>query len=278
MRAVAAERTPVSESLDEKIVSLRYGGLATFAGAIDLRSAVLPSGLLVAWEACVRFGLVDPLFLPAPSSMLTALWEVALTGELWVNIGASLWRIACGYLIAAALAIPLGLALGYSANLRVYLNGLLELLRPVPPIALIPVSILWLGIDNASKIAIIAYACFWPLILNVVLGVEEIPQLLQRAARTMDISGYRYFTKIMLPAALPKIIVGLRISAGLAFVVVVAAEMVAASSGLGYMILDAERTFRSGLMFGGIVLLSILGFLLNKLLVLVERRIVAHRM
>jgi len=266
----------VSESLDEKIVSLRYGGLATLAGGIDLRSAVLPSGLLVAWEACVRFGLVDPLFLPAPSSMLTALWEVALTGELWVNIGASLWRIGCGYLIAAALAIPLGLALGYSANLRAYLNGLLELLRPVPPIALIPVSILWLGIDNASKIAIIAYACFWPLILNVVLGVEEIPPLLQRAAKTMDISGYHYFAKVLLPASLPKIVVGLRISAGLAFVVVVAAEMVAASSGLGYMILDAERTFRSGLMFGGIVLLSILGFLLNKMLVLVEKRITAH--
>lgn len=267
----------MSESLEGRVVSLRYGGIAALSRRIEARAFVVPCALLVTWEASVRFGLVDPLFLPAPSSMFQALWEVALTGELWINIGVSLWRIACGYVLAALLAIPLGLALGYSTSLRAYLNGLLELLRPVPPIALIPVSILWLGIDNASKIAIIAYACFWPLMLNVVLGVEEIPPLLQRAARTMNISGYRYFTKVMFPAALPKIIVGLRISVGLAFVVVVAAEMVAASSGLGYMILDAERTFRSALMFGGIMLLSILGFLLNNILVLVEKRIVAHR-
>jgi len=267
----------MADSVEEQVVALRSNGLAALSRTIDARAVIVPCALLLVWETSVRLGLVDPLFLPAPSAMFRALWEIALTGELWVNIGVSLWRIACGYTIAAALAIPLGLALGYSATLRAYLDGLLELLRPVPPIALIPVSILWLGIDNASKVAIIAYACFWPLMLNVVLGVEEIPPLLQRAARTMGITGFHYFIKVMFPAALPKIIVGLRISAGLAFVVVVAAEMVAASSGLGYMILDAERTFRSGLMFGGIVLLSILGFLLNSALVRVERRIVQHR-
>lgn len=244
---------------------------------IQWRALVVPALLVAAWEAGVDSRLIDPLFLPAPSEMALAFWSAARSGELWINIAVSLWRIVLGFATAAALAIPLGLALGYSARLRSYLMGLVELMRPVPPIALIPVAMLWLGIGNASKIAIIAYACFWPLLLNVILGVEEIPPLLDRAAKTMGIRGHRYFLKILIPAALPKIIVGLRISAAIAFVVVVAAEMVAATSGLGYMILDAERTFRSSLMFVGIVLLSLLGFLLNIALVQAEKRIIAHR-
>jgi ABC-type nitrate/sulfonate/bicarbonate transport system permease component len=149
--------------------------------------------------------------------------------------------------------------------------GVLELLRPVPPIALIPVAILWFGIDDASKVSIITYAAMWPILLNVILGVQSVPPIIQATAKSLGITGGRYFVKIVLPHSVPQIMVGLRVAGAIAFVVVVASEMVAATAGVGYWILDSERTFRTPQMFAGIAVLSILGALVNLALLKIER-------
>ena len=232
---------------------------------------IVPVVLLAAWELVVRMGWVSSVVLSAPSTIALALYNEILSGTLWVDMGTTLKRVAIGYLLAILIAVPGGLVLGTSPTARRLFLTVLELLRPVPPIALIPLAILWLGIGDASKVFIIAYACVWPILLNVILGVESVPLVVQNTAKTLGLTGIQYFRKVVLPCSIPQIMVGLRVAGAIAFVVVVAAEMVAANAGLGFGILDAERTFRTPEMFGGIVVLSVLGALVNFGLLRLER-------
>jgi ABC-type nitrate/sulfonate/bicarbonate transport system permease component len=232
---------------------------------------IVPVVILIVWEAVVRAGWVNPVVLAAPTTIAGALYQQITSGTLWTDMATTLKRVAIGYGLAILIAVPGGLMLGTSATARRLFMTLLELLRPVPPIALIPLAILWLGIGDASKVFIIAYACVWPILLNVILGVESVPRVVQNTAKTLGLTGIQYFRKVVLPSSVPQIMVGLRVAGAIAFVVVVAAEMVAATAGLGFEILDAERTFRTPEMFGGIVVLSVLGALVNFALLRLER-------
>ncbi len=249
---------------------LRRNGLAPWWGWV--RRAILPVTAIVLWEASVRAGWIDRLLLPAFSEVLQALWETIRSGELVRHLGPSMLRAGGGFLIALVLAVPTGMWVGWSPGAKEYLGSLLELLRPVPPITIVPLAMLWFGIGSASKLFVIAYGCFWSILINTILGVVEINPLLVKAARVMGIRGFDFFRKILLPAALPKIFAGVRISTGIALVVLVASEMVASPNGIGYMIIDAERTFRTPEMFAGIIVISILGLVLNTLLTELERR------
>lgn len=241
------------------------------------RSVLTPLALLVIWEALTASGLVSSLFLPSPVSVISALGSQLSSGTLMSNLVPTVERYFEGFALSCVLGIPVGLLCGASARIRNYLNAALELLRPIPPIALIPVLILWLGIGNASKVAIVAYGAFWPIWLNTMLGVQEIPTLLHRSARVMGLQGHRYFLKVAFPAALPKIIAGVRISAAIALIVVIAAEMVQATSGIGYEIVNAEQTFHTANMLAYILVISVIGYLVNGVLRIVERRVYMGR-
>jgi ABC-type nitrate/sulfonate/bicarbonate transport system permease component len=242
-----------------------------------LRALALPLVLLTAWEAVGRAGLVDVRFVPPPSRIVAAFPALIETDELWGSIAATLVRMGVGFLFAAALGISLGLLVGTSPRLRRLLGPLIELLRPIPGVSLIPVAVLWFGLGNPAKISVVMWATFFPVLLNTILGCQETPPILVRAARVMEINGARFFWKVMLPAALPSIFTGLRLSVGYALISATATEMIEGPNGLGFLIVEAQRTFRTPEMFAGIITVALLGFLATAALQLVEHRLLAYR-
>jgi NitT/TauT family transport system permease protein len=233
----------------------------------------LPVLMLVAWEAVVRLGIVQDKILPPPSVVVTTWWALLRSGELLRHTVASLERVAIGLGLATVFGVGLGVAMGAWTPLRRFMNPLVELCRPIPPISLIPLSIFWLGIGNESKVFLIFIACFFPILLNTVSGVLGVDPSLVNVYRTMGAGRWQTLGHVMLPAAAPQILTGFRVSAGIGLIVLVAAEMVAAIDGLGYLILYAERTWQLETMFAGILTISIIGFLLNQTFLVIGYRL-----
>lgn len=243
---------------------------------MGLAVVAVSSSLLLWWLLSVS-GLIDPVLLPSPAEVVAALWQAAQDGSLWVNIWASLLRVLQGFLLGFAVAVPVGVLMGNSRIFRGLVEPLVELVRPVPPIAIIPLAILWFGIGELSKVFIIAYGAFFPILVNTMAGFREVDPVLIRAARTLGASRWQIFRDVVLRSALPFIIVGSRIGMGLAFIVLVAAELIASSEGLGYLINDARYNFRTDRVFLGMFLIGVLGLILNKLLIEIERRLLRWR-
>ncbi|MDM0047901.1 ABC transporter permease [Variovorax sp. J22R115] len=225
------------------------------------------SGLTVAlallWELAPRLGLTDATFLPPLSEVLAAGWAMALNGQLWQHTSVSLARSLGGLLLAILFAIPLGLAIGWYQRVSSALSQIIELLRNTAPLALLPVFLLLLGIGEVSKVAIVVYACAWPLLLNTINGVRQVDPLLVKSARTMGVSATQLFLKVILPAAVPTIFVGIRLAAASAMLVLIAAEMVGAKAGLGYLIIYAQYSFLIADMYFGIIAITTIGITLN---------------
>ncbi|MFB9963662.1 ABC transporter permease [Sinosporangium siamense] len=224
------------------------------------------------WEVLPRTGVVDRTFLPPLSEVLTALANLAATGELLDHTQASLGRSLAGFGLAIALAIPLGLLIGWYRPLADFLNPLLELFRNTATLALLPVFVLLLGLGETSKIAIILYAAAWPILLNTIAGVRGVDPLLIKSARSLGLPAHRLFQKVILPASVPTIFTGIRLAGAYSMLVLVAAEMVGAKAGLGYLINYAQFNFRVHDMYAGIITISVLGLLFNVLLASLERR------
>jgi ABC-type nitrate/sulfonate/bicarbonate transport system permease component len=238
---------------------------------------VIPLTLVAIWETLSRAGLTEIIYMPAPTSVLVALGAMLASGELLMNGAASLQRMALGLMLALAVALPLGLVVGRSTTLKIWIRPTLEVLRQIPPMALIPLAILWLGIDLAGKAFIVAYACFWPIFYNAALGAEEVPGILLRQARVMELSAMRTTLRVTLPAALPAVFVGIRISVGLSLITLLVAEMVGASDGLGFMVIYAQRNFQTAKMIGVVLAIGIIGYALNEVVRLAERYVLRHR-
>jgi NitT/TauT family transport system permease protein len=224
------------------------------------------------WEAICRFGLVDPLFLSPPSTVLITTGKLIKSGELITHISASLYRAFLGFFLAAAIAIPHGILIAWFRVIEDITNPIVELFRPIPAAALIPVAILWLGIGNASKIVIIAFACYFPIILNTISGVRHVDVTLLKVAKLFGANRLQTLTKIVLPSAFPFIMTGLRISMAVALILLIITEMIGARSGLGFMIIDAEYTFKTERMFAGIFTIGFIGFTMNEVMVRIEKR------
>ena len=239
--------------------------LAAVAAFLALWS--LLAGLVVLLE------LFNPIFLPGPWLVLGALVELATKGQLWIHLGATLERVAIGFGTGAALGVALGLAAGYLTPVRNVVEPLVELLRPVPPLAVLPLFIVWVGIGEPSKIGFITYATFFPIFLTTVTGVRQIDLVLLRAARSLGARGLPLFTRVILPAALPDVLTGLRLGVALAFFVIVISEFIGAEHGLGYLINDGRNFFLVPQMLGAAVVLGLLGYAGNALVRLVERRV-----
>jgi NitT/TauT family transport system permease protein len=233
------------------------------------------AGLLVfalLWEVAPRLELVDPYFLPPLHTVLQEWWSMVDSGELWRNLEASLVRSGVGFALAIAAAIPLGAAIAWYRPVRELLTPVLELFRSTAALAILPVFTLILGIGETSKIAIVCYACFFPVLLATIAGVATVDPQLLRSAKVLGLSPVTTFRKVVFPAAVPTIFTGIRISGAAAILVLIAAELVGAEAGLGFLISYAQYNFLIPKMYAAILTTSVLGLAVNYGLVWLERR------
>jgi NitT/TauT family transport system permease protein len=245
--------------------------LLGWLGVLGHRSLLLVA-LLSVWEAAPRLGLIDAVFLPPFSEVIAAGWQLAQSGELYEDVSASLLRALSGFLISVVLIVPLGLVVGWYARLGNLLNQFIEICRNTAPLALLPVFILLLGIGELSKITMVVYSCAWPLLLNTIAAVKQVDPLLIKSARTMGATPQQLFRKVILPASLPTIFVGIRLASASAMLVLVASEMVGAKAGLGYLIINSQYSFLIPQMYFGILGITVIGLAFNAVLEALERR------
>ncbi|NUT90707.1 MAG: ABC transporter permease [Saccharothrix sp.] len=272
MTAVLQARPAVERTEPARPRRRVAGALLSTAGKL---AAIV--ALVAVWEVAPRFGLVDATFLPPFSTVLGAWWDLAASGQLLANTRASLVRSLSGFGLAVAIAVPLGLLIGWYKPVATLLGPLLEVFRNTAALALLPVFVLLLGIGETSKIAIVLYACVWPILLNTISAVRGVDPTLLRLARSVDLSGFRLFQKVILPAAVPTVFTGIRLAGAVSILVLVAAEMVGAKAGLGYLVNSAQFNFAIPQMYAGIITISAIGVLFNQLLVTLERRFTSWR-
>ena len=241
------------------------------AGTVSTRLVALVA-LAAVWEVFPRLGLVDATFLPPLSEVLVDWWQLLTSGQLTEHIEASLIRSLSGFGLAIAITIPLGLVIGWYKPVANLLNPVLELFRNTAALALLPVFVLILGLGETSKIAIITYACSWPILLNTISGVRTVDPLLIKSARSLGLGPLRLFQKVVLPAAVPTIFTGIRLAGAYSILILIAAEMVGAKAGLGYLINYAQYNFAVPDMYAGIITISAIGLIVNQLLIALERR------
>ena len=228
--------------------------------------------LLAIWEVAPRAGLADPVFLPPFHEVFSAFVELITSGEIFTHLEASLVRAGVGFILAVVVAIPLGLVIGWNQRVAQFLNPILELFRNTAALALLPVFILILGIGESSKIALVAYACSFPILLTTISAVKQVDPLLVKAARSLGLSAVSLFGKVVLPAAVPTIFTGVRMAGSASILVLIAAEMMGAKAGLGYLITYTQYNFQTAKMYAGIVVIALLGLTVNGLLLALQRR------
>lgn len=229
------------------------------------------------WEFLPRAGLVNSAFLSPPSAVLAAIVQLAQTGQLGWHVAASLQRSLAGLILAVVAGVALGLLMGVVRRFEAFVDPLLQLFRQVSALALFPVFLLFFGIGEASKIAIIFWAAFWPVLLNTISGVKQVEKLLIHSALSMGASRGFIFFKVILPAAAPSIFTGIRLAGAYSITALVAAEMIGSHAGLGFLTLNSQEIFQIPSMYAGIVLLAILGLALNYGLALLEKRLTRWR-
>jgi NitT/TauT family transport system permease protein len=245
------------------------------AGASQRLARTVPPlivlGLVIAaWWAVVR--ATDSAIFPTPWQVVTGALELAADGTLWEHIGASLYRVGIGFGLALLVAIPLGLWMGWVGGAYRTFNPIFQMLRPISPIAWIPIAILWFGVGDVSPIFLIFISSVFPMIVQTTSGVHTIERRYLRAAANFGVSRGVLFRQVVIPAVLPEIIVGMRIGIGVAWLVVVAAEMIALRSGLGYLIMDSRNAGnRYDLVIASMIIIGLIGLLLDSGTRLLER-------
>jgi NitT/TauT family transport system permease protein len=226
--------------------------------------------LLIAWDLAVRW--TQSKLFPTPWEVGAGIVELMRKGLLFKYIIASLFRVIWGFGLAVLIGVPFGLTLGWFRRARQAFNPLIQVLRPISPIAWIPIAIIWFGITDAAPIFLIFLASVFPITVSAMAAVRGVQPVYLRAARNFGLSRWQMFRRVILPATMPQIITGLRIALGIAWLVVVAAEMIAANSGLGYLIIDSRNAGkRYDLVIAGMVLIGVIGLLLDTLMRQVER-------
>ncbi len=231
--------------------------------------------IFVLWWTASRLQWLSPLFLPSPSAVWASFLEILKEGyqghSLLYHIFQSMYRLLVALLLAAITAIPLGLVCGFSKQVRAALDPIIEFYRPLPPLAYYTLLVIWLGIENPSKIALLYLAAFAPLFLAVVSGVERISLDRINGARSLGASGLKLFVYVILPSTLPEIFTGLRTAIGVSYSTLVAAEMVAAVSGIGWMVLDASKFLRSDIIFVGIIIMGLIAIIIDAIIRWIEK-------
>lgn len=232
---------------------------------------VLPVALIVVWEYAVGAGLVSARLVPAPSTILAQAIELIANGRLLSNLGVSFSRVGIGFLIGVSAGLVLGVLMGLSPTVNKLFTAFVSVLRPIPIIALVPIFILLLGIGEESKYAVIAIGSFWSVLLNTITGIESTDPDLLEFASAYRIPPLRRLTKIVLPAALPSILTGIRLGVNSAWVSVITAEMIAASRGIGYMITYARDNSQVATMYVGVFTIGLIGLAIDRVLIFVQQ-------
>lgn len=252
-------------------------GLAGLRPELLLTALTLLS-ILLAWYAIARFRVVSELFVPHPAMVWQAFTEVLTEGyrggTLLHHLADSLYRVIVGFLLAVVTAVPLGLAIGYSSRVQAIFDPLIEFYRPLPPLAYYTLLVIWLGIENESKIALLYLAAFPPLSVSAMAGVKGVTPERIQGAQSLGAGRWQVFRYVIFPSCLPDIFTGMRVSIGFTYTTLVAAEMVAATSGVGWMVLDASKFLRSDVIFMGNIVMGITGIALDRIIRVVERRVV----
>jgi NitT/TauT family transport system permease protein len=239
-------------------------------GVKRLLPSIIVIALIVgAWWAIVF--VTGSVVFPTPLQVVTGTLELIRDGTLWQHIGASLFRVGTGFGLAVLVAVPLGLWMGWVKGAYITFNPLFQMLRPISPIAWIPIAILWFGVGDMSPIFLIFISSVFPMVVQTIAGVHTIEKRYLRAAANFGVSRATLFRQVVIPAVLPQIIVGMRIGLGVAWLVVVAAEMIALRSGLGYLIIDSRNAGnRYDLVVAGMIIIGLIGLLLDRLMRLLE--------
>lgn len=236
-------------------------------------TALAPGVLLVIWQMASNMGLINGTILPSPAKILEKFIQLMINKKLFINLAISIWRVLQGFFIGSILGLTLGILMGLFSKVNRIMNSLVGILRPVPMIAWIPLLILWAGIGEGSKVSIIAIGTFWPVLLNTIQGIKGTDIKLLEVATVLEKKRLVILSKVILPNALPSIITGLRLGIGTAWSCVVASEMIAASKGIGYMIMYAREMSQPATIFVGVFSIGAIGLLIDKGFLKLEHRL-----
>jgi NitT/TauT family transport system permease protein len=259
-------------------MSNKAGGVSNKRWRVVGVGLVVPALIIALWQWVAAMGWVNPQVLPSPLAVVEK-WVAYLlpmqpyaggsklawyfSGELIIDSLGSMYRVLVGFAVGAGLALPIGLAMGASNRVYAWLNPLFQLLRPIPPIAYIPLSILWFGLGNPPAVFLIALGAFFPVLMNTIAGVRQVDSIYLRAARNLGASQGTMFLRVILPAAVPYILAGVRIGIGTAFIVVIVSEMIAVNNGLGFRILEAREYFWSDKIIAGMITIGLWGLAID---------------
>jgi len=277
----APPECPAEGALPRHVVGSAAGGEAIQANGQKMRrrssatrraapfdrylAVVTFSVLLAFWEGLSRFGPASVAVLPGPIKVLSSGWDLLRSGLLVHHVVASLFRVTAGYYLAVALGLPLGILLGQWRLGQSAFNSLIQFLRPISPLAWIPLAMLWFGIGDRPAVFLIFLATFFPVLVSTIVAVRQINETYLRVAANFGLSRWERVSQVIVPAILPGVLPALRISLGVAWMVVVAAEMIAVKSGLGYLILDARNALRMDVVIAAMITIGVIGVVLDRL-------------
>lgn len=230
--------------------------------------------ILAVWSFASSQRLINPVLLPSPAGVWSSAAGLISSGALLNDVVVSLERVVLGFALGAVVAIPLGLIMGLTPLANRIMTPIVEVLRPIPPIAWIPLVVMWLGIGQMSKVIVIADGAFFPILLNTFVGFSSVERIHLSAINTFGASRMQQFRYVYLPSAFRHIVLGLRLGVSMAFIVLVAAELIASNAGLGYLINDASQNFRPGQAIVGMITIGLVGYALNSILLGVEHKVV----
>lgn len=270
MKAEAAGSLPKTsaEAVRKKPGRMKYGWM---------KGLLLPAVIIAIWQIIGGLGVVSTTVLPTPVAIVLTFKELILSGELFGHLQISIYRAALGFLLGAGLGLIIGILAGFSKRTELYLDPSLQMLRTVPHMAVTPLFILWFGFDEVSKILLIALGAFFPVYINTFNGIRGVDAKLFEVARVLEFKWYQQISKVILPASLPNILLGIRLSLGIAWLGLVVAELMGSSSGVGYMIMDARQFSQTNKVFAGIIIFAVVGKLTDSFVRLLERKLLKWR-
>ncbi|PEK50060.1 sulfonate ABC transporter permease [Bacillus toyonensis] len=242
-----------------------------------VRAITIPVIILIIWQLAGVFGLVTKTVLPTPLDIFLAFQELIKTGELFGHLSISVFRTAAGFFIGGGLGVILGTIVGFSTRSEQYLDPSVQMLRTVPHLAVAPLFVLWFGFGETSKVLLIADGAFFPLYVNAFLGIRGVDSKLFDVARVLEFNKRKLITKLILPAALPNLLLGARLSLGVAWVSLVVAELMGSTEGIGYMIMDARQFSNTDIVFVGIIIFAFVGKFSDSLVRLLEVKFLRWR-
>jgi len=235
------------------------------------RPWIVPVLIVTVWQVSAHFGWLSSRILPEPWNVLKATWTLAASGELWTHVKTSTWRALSGFAIGGGLGLLLGLLTGSFRRAETLLDTTLQMIRNIPPLALIPLVILWFGIDETAKLFLVSLGVFFPVYINTFHGIRSVDRGLIEMAQSYGLSGFALYREVILPGALPSILVGVRFSLGLMWVILIVAETISAQAGIGYMTMNAREFLQTDVVLVGILLYALLGKLADWLAKGLER-------